>query len=67
MADPSSLYGGYLKASRYAGTKRSDIEKVLKPHGIKLATIRKSRTPDTSLRRMATRAVVKKYLKGKKA
>lgn len=67
MVDLSNLYQGYLKASRFSGTKSADISRALKPYGIKLATVRKNkRTPDVSLRRTATKAVVKKYLRAKK-
>lgn len=62
MADPTSLFSGYLKASRYSGVKSSDLSRALKVYGIELASVRKNRkVPDADLRRQATRAVVKRY------
>lgn len=67
MADPSSIYGGYLKASRYSRIKDTDLEKALKPYAITLASVRSNRrTPDSALRKQAVSAVVKRYQKRKK-
>lgn len=59
MVDPSSLYGGYLKASRYSRIKDADLSRALKPYGITLSAIRKNpRAADAALRRQAARAVI---------
>lgn len=61
MVDPSSLYGGYLKASRYSRIKDADLTRALKPYGITLAAIRRNpRANDAALRRQAARAVIKR-------
>lgn len=59
MADPTNIYSGYLKASRYSSLKSADLSRVYKRYGINLADVRKNRrTPDSALRRQAVRAVL---------
>lgn len=65
MVDQSNIYGGYLKASRYAGIKDTDLTKALKPYGIGLGFLRKRERSDADLRKLALRAVTKKYRKAK--
>lgn len=62
MFDLSSLYGGYLKASRYSRIKSTDLSRVLKPYGITLKGARRGGL-DAEVRQRASRAVVKRYLR----
>lgn len=64
MADPTAIYGGYLKASRYGRIKDADLSRVLKPYRISLSTLRSRRyqgVTDSALRSLASRVVVRRY------
>ena len=67
MADPSSIYGGYLKASRYSRIKDADLTRALKPYKMTLKGIRKRPRSDAQLRHMAATAVVKRFMLKKKS
>ena len=63
MVDLSNLYGGYLKASRYSKVKGSDLGRVYKRYGIKLASVGRKDASDAAIRKRASRVVVKRYLR----
>lgn len=75
MPDPSSIYGGYIRASRYSRIKDSDVERALKPYKITLGQVRSKRTnanpggfgglSDAEVYRRGVKAVLAKYRRSK--
>lgn len=65
MVDPTAIYGGYLKASRYSRIKNADLTRALKPYQLSLKMARAGSPSDAQLRTMSAKAVVTRYLKQK--
>ncbi len=61
--DLSNLYSSYVRAGQYSPVEKKTLLKALKPYKLNFSsTTNKS---DTQLRRLATKAVVDRYLAAK--
>ncbi len=63
MADPTAIYGGYLKASRYSRIRNVELQRALKPYQLSLKIARQGNRSDAQLRTMSAKAVVTRYLR----